>query len=115
MALRGAPQDSSHIAAGMNRASSRVEVGNSVLLSISEMDLGVYADFQKGSQASSCVEAWKFTCLSRCSWGFRPLVELYLELPAFSGGCNRDLSAPSCCDFILRVTFEEGPWNWDLT
>ena len=39
--LRGALRDSSHIAAGMNRASSRVEAGTSGFLSDYDIDLGV--------------------------------------------------------------------------
>ena len=84
LALRGAPRDSSRIAVGMNRASSQVEAGNSGFLCISEIDLRVYADLEQGSQASSCVKAQNSDCLSSCSWGVRPLVELYLELMAFS-------------------------------
>ena len=38
--------------------------------------------------------------------GVSPLVELYLEPVAFSRGCNQGVSAPSCCDLILEVTFE---------
>ena len=52
-----APRDSSCIAAGMNRASSQVEVGTSGFLSISDIDLRVSAELEEGSQASSCVEA----------------------------------------------------------
>ena len=48
LALRGAPQDTSRIAAGLNRASSRVESGTSGFLSILEIDLGVYADLEEG-------------------------------------------------------------------
>ena len=62
----------------------------------------------------SCVEAQNSACLSSCSWDVRPLVELYLEPVAFSGGYNRGVSAPSCCDFILVVTFKEVPGHQDL-
>ena len=111
LALQGAMQDSSHITARMNRATSRVEAGTSVFLSISDIDRGVSSDLEQGAQASSFVEAWNSDCLFSCSWGIRPLVELYLELSAFSGGCNRGVSAPDsqCCDFILGVTFEQVP------
>ena len=47
--------------------------------------------------------------------GDRPLVELYLEPAAVSGRCNWGVSAPSCCDFILRVTFEDLPGNQDFS
>ena len=40
------------------------------------------------------VEAQNSTCLSSCSWGVRPLVELHLEPAAFSRGCNQGVSAP---------------------
>ena len=68
----------------MNMASSRVEAGTSVFLSVSEMDLGVSVDFEQGRQALACVEAWNSACLSSFEWGVRPLVELYLEPVAFS-------------------------------
>ena len=55
--LRGAPRNWSCITAGMNRASSRVEVGPSGFFSISDMDLEVSVEFEQGRQASSCVEA----------------------------------------------------------
>ena len=89
------------------RASSRVEAGTSVFLSITDFDRGVSAELEQESQASSCVEGWNSVCLSSCSRGDRPLVELYLEPAGFSGRCNSGVSAPSCCDFIYRVTFEE--------
>ena len=109
LALRGSFWDSSRITSGMNNASSRVEAGTSGFLSISDIDLEVSAELEQGSQASSCVEARNSGCLLSCSWGVRPVVELYLEPAAFSGECNRIVSAPSCCDFILGVTFEEVP------
>ena len=40
----------------MNRASSRVEVGTSEFLSISDIDLGVSVELEQGSQGSSCVD-----------------------------------------------------------
>ena len=98
----------------MNRASSRVEEGTSGFLSISEIDLVVYANVEQGSQASSCVEARGSACLSSCLWSVRPLVEVYFERVAFSRGCNQGVSAPSCCDFILLITLEEVPGNQDL-
>ena len=98
----------------VNRASSRVEAGTSGFLSISEINLRVSVELEQGSQASSCVEPRNSACLSSCSWDVRPLVELYLEPAAFSGGYNWGVSAPSCCDFILVVTFEEVPGHRDL-
>ena len=52
------PRDSSCINSGMNMASSRVEVGTSGFLSISNFHLGVSAELELESQASSCVEIW---------------------------------------------------------
>ena len=98
----------------MNRASSRVEAGTSGFLSISDIDLGVSVELEQGSQALSYVEAWNSTCLSGCSWGVRPLVEFYLEPVAFSRKRNQGVSAPSCCNFSLGVTFEEVPRHRDL-
>ena len=80
-----APRDSSCIAEGMNRASSRVEAGTSGFLSISDFNRRISAELEQESQASSCVEEWNLACLSSCSWGDRPLVKLYLEPAAFSG------------------------------
>ena len=107
--IRGARRNSSGIAARMNRSSSRVEAGNAGFLSISDFDRRVSAELEQESQASSCVEEWNSACLSSCSLVDRTLVELYLEPVGFSGQCNWGVSAPSCCDFILRVTFKEVP------
>ena len=115
LALQGAPRDSLHIAAGMNRGSFRVEGGNSRFLSISDVDLGVSVELEKGSQAMSCDEAWNSSCLSSCSCCVRPLVKVDLAPVAFSGVCNQGVSAPSFCDFILGVTFEEVPGHRDLS
>ena len=67
------------------RASSPVEAGTSGFLSISDSDPRVPAVLVLESQASSWVEAWNSACLSRCSRGERPLVEVYLEPGDFSG------------------------------
>ena len=99
----------------MNRASTQVERGTSGFLSISDFDCMISVELEQQSQASSCVEEWNSACLSSCSRGDRPLVELYLEPVAFSRRCTWGVSAPSCCDFILRVTFVEMPGHWDLS
>ena len=39
-------------------------------------------------QDSSRVEEWNSACLSRCSRGDRPLVQLYVEPAGFSGRCT---------------------------
>ena len=54
-----------------------------MFLSISYFDRWVSAELEQESQASSCVEEWNSACLSSCSWGDRPLVELYLEPASF--------------------------------
>ena len=97
LALRGAPRDSSRITAGLNGASSRVEARPLGFLSISDIDLGVSVDLEQWSKASSCVEAQNYACLSICSWGLRPLVELYLAPAAFFQRMQ-----PGCqCPFML--------------
>ena len=88
LAFRGAPLDSSCIAAGMNRASSRVEARNSGFLSISDIDLFVSVELEQENQASSCVEARNSACLSSCSSSVSPLVKMYLEPVALFVGCN---------------------------
>ena len=70
------------------RASSQVEAGTSGLLSISDSNHGVPAELRQESQASSCDEEWNSACLSSCSRGDRPLVELCLEPTCFSGRCT---------------------------
>ena len=50
MALQGAPQDSSHISTGVNRASSGVEAGTSEFLSISDFDRRVSAELEHENQ-----------------------------------------------------------------
>ena len=114
MELGGASLDSNGLVQ-WKRASYRVEAGNSGFLSIFDFDHRVPAELEQESQASSCVEEWNSACLSSRSRGDRPLVELYLEPAAFSGQCNWSVSAPSCCDFILRLTFEEVPRHRDLS
>ena len=61
--LRGVLRDSSHITVGMNRASSRVKVGTSGFLSISDTDLTVSVEFEQGRQTLYCVEALNLACL----------------------------------------------------
>ena len=84
-------------------------MGTSGFLSISDLDRRVSAELEQESQVLTWVEEWNSACILSCSWGDRPLVELYLEPVAFSGRCNKGVSAPSCCDFIHRVTFVEVP------
>ena len=76
--VQGALRDSSPVAAGINRASSRVEARTSGFISISDIDLGVSVEFEQGRQALSCVETWNSDCLLSWEWGVKPLVELDL-------------------------------------
>ena len=81
LALRGPLRDSSRIAAGMNKASSRDEAGNSVFLSISDFDRRVSAELNQESQASFCDEVGTSLAsqvvhgetghLSSCIWNMR--------------------------------------------
>ena len=71
------------------RASSPVEAGTSGFLSISDSDRRVPAELGQESKASFLVEAWNSSYLSNCSWGHRPLVDLYLEPARFYGRCKR--------------------------
>ena len=64
--LLGGPRDSSRVAAGMSRASSRVEAETSVFLTISDIDLGVSVEYEQERQALSCVEAWTLACPLSC-------------------------------------------------
>ena len=70
------------------RASSRVEAGPSGFLSISDSYCNVPAELVQEIQASSCVEKWNSACPSSCSWGDRPLVELYVEPAGFPRRCT---------------------------
>ena len=70
------------------RASSRVEAGTSGFLSISDSDGRVPEELGQESQASSCVEETNSACLSSCSRGDIPLVELCVEPAGFSGRCT---------------------------
>ena len=67
------------------RGSSRGEAGTSDFLSVSDSDIRVPAELGQESQASSCVEELNSSCLSSCSRGDKPLVDLYVELVGFSG------------------------------
>ena len=64
--LRRAPQDSSHVTVGMNRASSRVEEGTSEILSISDIHLEVSVEFEQGRQDSSYLQTLSLACLLSC-------------------------------------------------
>ena len=70
------------------------------------MELRVCKQFQKGSQVSTCVEAWNSALLSSCKTDFRPPVELNLGPGAFLEFATRVSVLPSCCELILGVPFE---------
>ena len=70
------------------RALSGVEAGTSGFHSISDSNRRDPAELGQESQALSCVEEWNSACLSSCSWGDRPLVELCVELACFSRRCT---------------------------
>ena len=55
-----------------------------MFLSISDLDRRVSAELEQEMQASSCVEEWNSACLSSCSQGDRPLVEVYWKPGGFS-------------------------------
>ena len=88
LSLQRPPRDSSLIAPGMNRASSRVEAGNSGFLSISDFYPKGFCRLEPESQALDCVEEWNSACVWSSSPGDRPLVELYLEPAPFCRQCN---------------------------
>ena len=88
------------------RASSPVEVETSGFLSCSDVNLGVCLQFQTGSQASTCVEAWNFTFPSSCKRGFRPPVEFNWRPGAFLEFATEVSFLPSCCELIPGVPFE---------
>ena len=85
-----------------NRTSSRVEVGNSVFLSICNRDLGVPVKFQHGSHALSRIEAWNSAFLSIYKRGVRPPVELRRGTPAFSRGATQG-QVPLSMEFSMQV------------
>ena len=60
------------------RASSLVEAGTSGFLSISDTNRRVPEELGQEGKGSSCVKECNLTCLSSCSRGDRPLVELCL-------------------------------------
>ena len=85
---RGRPSPESLGLVEWESAASRVEAVNSGFLSISDFDHRAPAELGQESQALSCVEEWKSTCLSIFSQDDRPLVEFYLGPVGFSSQCN---------------------------
>ena len=65
MELGGASRDSSGFGAMEEGLTSRGD-RNLRFLSVSDSDRRVPAEFGQESQASSCVEAWNFACISSC-------------------------------------------------
>ena len=62
-------------------------------------------EFQQGSQASSCVEAWNSAFLSSCKMGVRPPVDFRWGTWAFTKGATGESNLPSCCDGIVSVPY----------
>ena len=79
------------------RASPQGEARTSGFLSVSDSDRRVPAELGQESQASSCVEESNSACLSSCSWGDIPLVELCVEPAGFSGRCTGVLVSLLLC------------------
>ena len=86
----------------VNRAVSRVQLGNSVFSS-GDRDLRLFIKVQLGSQASSGVEAWNSAFLSNCPRGVRAPVEFRRGIWAISRGSERETGLSSCCEGILGV------------
>ena len=97
-----------------NRASSRVEVGNSGFLSSFNRDLRVPIEFQQGIQASSCVEALNSAFLSSYKRAVKPPVEYRWGPWAFTRGATRESDLFSPCEGILGVLFESVQDNQEL-
>ena len=110
--LQGVPRDSSLVEG--NRASSRIEEGNSVFLSCWHRDLRIPIKFQQGSQDSSHAKAWNFAFLSSCKRGVRPPLELRQETWAFSTGATWESDFPYCYEEKLGVPFKSLLGNQDL-
>ena len=87
----------------VNRAVSRVQLGNSVFFSSGDRDLGLFIKVQLGSQASSGVKAWNSAFLSSCPRGVRAPVEFRRGIWAISRGSERETGLSSCCEGILGV------------
>ena len=98
-----------------NRAVSRVQSINSVVLSSGDRDLWVPIKFQLGSQSSSHVEAWNSAFLSSCKRADRPPVEFRRGIWASSRGSAWESGLPSCCEGILGVSLEQVQGNQDLS
>lgn len=89
-----------------NKASSRVEAGNSGYLCSSDWDLRDPIEFQKGSQSSSHIETWYLVFLSSFTRSVRPSVDLMQGTWAFSTLATGESDLPLCYEEILRVPFE---------
>ena len=98
----------------MNRAVSRVQLGNSVFSS-GDRDLRLFIKVQLGSQASSGVEAWNSAFLSNCPRGVRAPVEFRRGIWAISRGSERETGLSSCCEGTLGVPLEPVQGNQDLS
>ena len=97
----------------VNRAVSRVQLGNSVFLSSGNRDLGLPVKVVLGSQVSSGVEAWNSAFLSSCQRGVRSPVEFSWAIWALSRGWAGATGLPLFCEGILGVSLEPVQGNQD--
>ena len=96
-------------------AVSKVQSGNSVFLPGSDRDLGLFIKVQRGSQASSGVEAWNSAFLSSCLRVVRALGMFRRGSWAFSRRSAGVTGLPSCCEGIFLVPSEPVQGNQDLS
>ena len=75
MVLGGASRDTTEFGS-MEEGLSLVEAGTSGFLSISDSNCRVPEELGQEGKASSCVKECNFTCLSSCSRGDSPHLEL---------------------------------------
>ena len=95
-----------------NRAVSRVQSGNSVFLSGSDRDLGLFIKVQRGRQALSGVKAWNSAFLSICPRGVRAPVEFRRGIWAFSRGSAGETGLPSCFEGYLGFRWNQCRIIW---
>ena len=72
-------------------------------LSIAITSISVHAELGQESQASSCVEEFNSSCLSSCSRGDRPPVDLYVELAGFSNESTLRMRWPKYWSFSFST------------
>ena len=99
------------------RASSPGTAGTSGFLSVSDSARRVPAELGQESQESSCLRKGT-RCLSRCSGGLRPLVQLCVEPAGVSGRCTTQRifptqgsnpGLPHCRRILYHVSHKRSP------